>query len=201
LPKQFTRPKRSQKLAEFIGIILGDGGISKYQMTITLNRKDDADYVKFVVDLIEKLFNIKCSLTTRESVEVITISRIGIIAFCEKMGLQKGNKIKNQVDIPRWIKENKAYSIACLRGLIDTDGCVVKHQYQVKGKRYLYKKLAFSSRSKPLINSVRRVLNDLDLKSRIDSRGDIRLDSVGSTKKYFEVVGSHNAKHIRRFTE
>src|SRR3989338_3608455 len=36
--KHFARPRFSTDLAEFAGIMVGDGGISDYQITITLNR-------------------------------------------------------------------------------------------------------------------------------------------------------------------
>jgi len=36
---------------------------------------------------------------------------------------------------------------------MDTDGCVFTHRYKSKGKWYSYKKLYFTSLSKPLLNS------------------------------------------------
>ena len=45
-PFTFNKPKKSAKFAEFIGIMLGDGGMSKNQICITLHHTDDYDFAK-----------------------------------------------------------------------------------------------------------------------------------------------------------
>ena len=197
-PKEVFLPKKDIVLAEFVGILIGDGGITNYQITITLNKKDDKEYAEFVVDLIKQLFKIKPSIHIRESVVNIKISRIKLIIYLQKLGLKKGNKIKQNVDMPNWIKNNENYSLACIRGLVDTDGCVYRHQYKVKEKIYHYKKIGFSSRSKNLIESVKNIMSKNGLHPKIDCRGDIRLYSLADVKKYFQVIGSHNPKHLRK---
>jgi len=42
------KPERSSNLAEFIGIILGDGGITERQVTVTLHKHDDKDFCFYV---------------------------------------------------------------------------------------------------------------------------------------------------------
>ncbi|MBU0999744.1 hypothetical protein KKG24_05645, partial [Patescibacteria group bacterium] len=54
--KTFNKPKASVKLAEFIGIMLGDGHVDKSQISITLNSIADANYIHFVVKLCKGLF-------------------------------------------------------------------------------------------------------------------------------------------------
>ena len=137
----FKKPKYSKDLAEFVGIILGDGGISDRQVTVTLHRITDKEYSKFVRDLIKKLFGIKAGEYCSKNglADNIVISRTELVNFLEKIGLVRGNKIKHQVDIPQWIKKNKNFQIACVRGLMDTDGCVVIHKYKSKNKKYCYK--------------------------------------------------------------
>ena len=117
----------------------------------------------------------------------------------EKLGLKQGNKIKQQVDIPNWIKRNKGYSVSCVRGLIDTDGSVFNHRYKVGGKYYSYKKLAFTSYSQPLRQSVFNVLKNKGLSPRFAQDKDVRLDSIRDMKKYFQVFSSHNPKHLKRY--
>ena len=199
-PKSFHIPSKSTKLAEFAGIMLGDGGITDYQIGITLNKVDDWAYANYVSRLLEKLFGLKVGKTMRESVVVLTISRKNLVKFCQKIGLVVGNKIRQNIDIPLWIKENKNYSLACIRGLVDTDGCVYRHRYKVGNKLYAYKKLNFSSRSKPLIKSVKILLEKINICSRIDTRGDIRLENTKDVIRYFQIIGSHNPKHINKFS-
>ena len=200
-PKKIRRPRPSQELAEFVGIVLGDGGISRYQVTITLHSEDDKEYGKFVVSLMKKLFAVPVGIhpSNRDKVIDYVVSRVDLVRFLEKIGLKQGNKVKHQVDIPNWIKQNENYSIACVRGLVDTDGSVFTHNYKVKGKIYSYKKLSFTSHSKPLRESVFEILKGLGLRVRFDSGYDVRIDSREDMEKYFQIVGSHNPKHLKRY--
>jgi len=201
--KSITKPRYSQNLAEFVGIMLGDGCISKNQISITLHKYDDKDYGKFVVVLIKKLFNIYVGIYNRKK-ELTTnyyVSRTKLVCFCvDNLGLKQGNKVKQQVDIPDWIKEKRSYTIACLRGLVDTDGCVFVHQYKVNGKTYNYKKISFTNYSKPLLYSTAHIFKDIGLKPRFTRDGkEVRIDSQKDVKKYFADVGSHNPKHLKRY--
>jgi len=200
-PKKIRRPRPSEELAEFVGIVLGDGGISRYQVTVTLHSEDDKEYGKFVVSLIKKLFAVPVGVypSKRDKAIDYVVSRIDLVRFLEKIGLQQGNKIKHQVDIPGWIKNNKRYFIACARGLVDTDGSVFTHRYKVNGKWYSYKKLGFTSLSRPMLYSIYKLFNELGLHARIAGNKDVRLDSIESMKSYFTVIGSHNPKHLKRY--
>ncbi len=111
-----------------------------------------------------------------------------------------GNKVQQQVDVPSWIKKKKSYSVACLRGLIDTDGGIIKHRYTVGGKKYCYKKLSFINSSIPLVLFVLKMLKQLGMSPRITRNGkESRLDSQADMKKYFHIIGSSNPKHLNRW--
>jgi transcriptional regulator with XRE-family HTH domain len=196
------KPKKSKNLAEFVGIVLGDGGITQYQVTISFHQKYEKEYRKFVVNLIKKLFGVPAGVHyDKKCLKVdLNISRVELVRFCtEKLGLRKGNKVKQQVDIPEWIKQNKLYSIACVRGLIDTDGCVFTHRYKVKGKLYNYKKLSFTNYSKPLRQFVFSILKNNGLHPRFARRKDVRLDSKEDMHKYFRIFKFHNPRHLKRY--
>ncbi|OGZ02725.1 MAG: hypothetical protein A2946_04055 [Candidatus Liptonbacteria bacterium RIFCSPLOWO2_01_FULL_53_13] len=197
----FRKPAPSEKLAEFMGIMMGDGGMSKFQATITLHHIDDLAYSKFVRRLAYELFGVKPSVYHRvsHSVNQIVISRHGLIEYLHSLGLPIGNKVKQQFDIPEWIKENKKFAVACARGLVDTDGSVFTHTYRVNGKWYSYKKLDFSSMSEPLRRSMHEIFTDAGLHARFLKAKSIRLDSVADMKRYFEVISSHNPKHLKRY--
>jgi len=201
-PKYFLKPKFSKELAEFTGILLGDGGITHSQITVTLCLKDEKEYSKFVIALAKKLFNVPIGIYCQKNKSAINIiiSRSGLVSYCkEKIGLKQGNKIEQQVDIPIWIKRNKQYSIACLRGLMDTDGCFFIHRYKVNGKYYKYKKLSFTNYSEPLRQSVFSILKENRFNPRFAQRKDVRLDSIDDVKRYFKIVSSHNPKYLKRY--
>jgi intein/homing endonuclease len=203
--KQIKIPKKSKILAEFIGILLGDGHISKYQVGITLS-SDEKQYRGYVAKLVFKLFGITPTIVNHKSRKATTIvvSRKSLVEFCQKFGFVGGNKIKNQVDIPEWIKKNKSFSKECLRGLFDTDGCFFEHAYIANGKKYFYLKIAFTNASLTLIESVADVLKDLGLNIRLSglrygNNGiDVRIEDSDSVERYLKIIGTHNRKHLDR---
>jgi len=198
--KAIYRPKRSEELAEFVGIMMGDGGISEYQTVITLHHIDDFEYASFVMNTIKRLFRVTPSIyhSPKKSVNNIVVSRKELVKYLHELGLPVGNKIRQQFDIPKWIKDDRKFSIACLRGLVDTDGCIFTHRYKVKGKWYAYKKLSFTSASKPLRKSVFAFLYEFGFHPRITEE-DVRLSSIEDMRQYFLSIGSHNPKHLRRY--
>ncbi len=108
--------------------------------------------------------------------------------------------MKQRFDIPDWIKENRDYMIACIRGLVDTDGSVFTHRYRVNGKMYAYKKIYFSSSSPPLIKTVHDFLTNEGFYARISKAGvHIRIESIAGVKRYMEIIGSSNPKHWKRY--
>jgi len=201
-PIKIKKPRISKELAEFVGIILGDGSITKNQVRFTFHIKDDKDYGKFVSKLANKLFDVDVGVYENKpySARIYYISRKELVLFLvNQLGLKIGNKVKQQVDIPGWVKKNKKYAIACVRGLIDTDGSIFTHSYKVKGKIYNYKKLGFTSHSEPLRCSVFKILQDNGIKSRLFDNRDVRIDSIADMEKYFKIIGSHNPKHLKRY--
>jgi hypothetical protein len=198
----FLTPSFSIELAEFCGILLGDGGIYKYQTKITLHADEEKEYGKYVHSLIYNLFGISAGIQNRNNLHAIdiVISRIGIGEFLtQTCGLKSGNKIVHQIDIPSWIRANSQYLQACIRGLIDTDGSIFTHKYISRGKEYSYKKLSFTSASKPLLYSVRDEFIQKGLSARIGSNKDVRLDSKADMALYFDIFGSNNPKHLKRW--
>ena len=201
-PKSVIKPKLSPKLAELVGIVLGDGAISRNQIVITHHRFDDKLHADFIRQLIRELFHIEPGTHTKKDslADNIFISRVELVKyFVDVLGLRIGNKVKQQVDIPDWIKSKKSYIKACVRGLVDTDGCVFNHTYRVNGKTYSYKKLDFTSHSKPLKQSVYRYLCSIGLRPRITKGNGVRLESIRDVRAYFQKIGSHNPKHLNRY--
>lgn len=201
-PLPTVKPALSVALAELTGIIMGDGGMTRYQLKITLHHKDDLAYSKYVIALIKKLFSVTPRIHHRpkDSVNNIVVSRSELIRFLvEKIGLKTGNKVAQQIDIPDWIKKNKNLQRACVRGLVDTDGSVFTHTYKVNGKWYHYKKLVFSSRSRPLLSSVYAILKENGMRPRLIKDKEVRLDGENDVGRYFKLISSHNPKHLKRY--
>lgn len=197
--KQIQALEVSNQLAELCGVLLGDGGITNWQVCVTLNRFDDAEYAAFVLKLMEKVFKIRPYQMIRKNVIVLILSGVALVEELEKFGLKRGNKVANQVTIPDWILTNKNYSKACLRGLMDTDGCVYHHNHVTKGIKYLHLGLNFSNHSRPLLFAVHRGLSKNGIKSSLVEGKGVYIYNLKEVKKYFKVIGSHNPKHINKF--
>lgn len=200
-PRAIKIPRRSAQLAEFCGILLGDGGITPRQVTITLHRKDDREYARYVADICTKLFDVTPALCIRQKQNTITLilSRVALVAFLtQEIGLVAGNKTKQQVMIPEWIVQNPKYAIACARGLFDTDGSVFTHKYTSGGRSYAYKKLGFTSVSVPLRRAFKETITSLGIAARYAGNYDVRIDSIADVRSYFKLVGSRNPKHLKR---
>lgn len=117
--------ERTNNLAEFIGIVLGDGNISSRQITIALNSFHPW-YVNYVVDLCNNLFHFPASVNrkSKENVVYIRLNRKGLVDQLSSMGLICGDKIKNNWNVPSWISKSPHYWSSCVKGLFDTDGSI-----------------------------------------------------------------------------
>lgn len=202
-PKPFHKPETiSEELAEFVGILLGDGHIGNEQWSITVSAKVDQEYSQYIVQLIQGLFHFNPSYRVRSDCNVIVISGSGIgsIQYLISIGLKPGNKIKLQIDVPSWIKVNPIYSLACLRGLVDTDGGIFKHRYTVNGKTYTYTKFAFVNRSIPLLQFAFKTLKNLQFNPKlIDKVANKRVWLYNKTEvlRYIHQVGTHNPRLLK----
>ncbi len=203
-PLPIKNPGFSKNLAEFTGIILGDGGITKGQVIFYTNMITDKEHGYFTSRLMQKLFGVKPSVHFLEKSTLmrVSVSRIKLVMFCnEKLGLKSGNKVKMQVDIPDWIKGNAEYEKACVRGLMDTDGCLFNECHNIKGKKYCYPRLSFVTASVPLRNSVVGILQKLHLNPKIRGANQrhVQIEEKEKIAEYFKIIGTSNPKHLKRY--
>ena len=182
-------PDYSCELAEFIGILLGDGCITPTQVTVTLGTKEDG-YVKHVSNLMRNLFNADPRTLTSKNGKTVYFGSTLIVRWLLRMGLAR-NKVLAQVDIPEWVKTRTEYKIACLRGLIDTDGSVYKLRWGFQ--------ISFTNYAKPLLHSAREVLIQLGFHPSRVTRNAFYLTRKEDLDKFNREVGFRNPKHLERF--
>lgn len=194
--KKVLLPKHSKELAEFFGIMIGDGGINNpWQANITLNSIKDTQYVNYVSNLCIKLFGISPAVRKRKTRNAIVISlaSTSVVDFLVKNGLVRGNKFKTGLMIPRWILKRPVYKKACIRGLVDTDGCMFVHVHNVLGRVYRNLGLCFTSYSPELIFQVVDILAEFGIMPHISKRGqDISLYQENDIIKYLKIIGTSN---------
>ncbi len=197
-------PKQSAELAELFGIIIGDGGITPYQVKITLNSETDREYSKYIIKLINGLFEVSPKIYSVKNSRTINISvsRKNLSDFLLNNGLKIGNKLKQNISIPDWINKSYKFKINCLRGLMDTDGSVVIEKHKINNKNYSYPRVNFTSYSDKLIEQIYQILTELGFNPKFRrSKKSVQLEKIEDICNYFETVGSSNTKHLRRVSQ
>lgn len=197
--KEFNVPRFSVKLAEAIGIILGDGEISDTQMKISLGTATDLLYAKFVENLFYEVFKETPSTHRYKNVVRLSLSGVELVSALEKLGLRRGNKVKHQVGIPQWIKNNPDYKRACARGLFDTDGGLYSHSHSVKGKNYKNIGFSFCSHSDPLLDDFFEILLENGIAAK-KVKWKVYIYSIKEITCFFSKIGSHNPKNHKKLS-
>lgn len=202
--KMIKSPNDSIELAEFYGVMLGDGNSHRtksykrgtYMIRIVGDARLDRDYLLgYVKPIIENLFDISVRVGHFKGSNAIFIESHSreLVNFLEKKGFKPGNKIKNNLEVPNWIKENPSFLKVCLRGLYDTDGSVYKITNQ---NSYQF---CFTNCNQFLLRDVRDSLLKLGINcSKISKNEDIYITKKSELRKFLKVIGFSNNRHLNK---
>lgn len=184
-------PNYSTDLAEFIGVMLGDGNLNPNQVKVILNINEKG-YAEYVIRLIENIFNAKPKYFTRNNKKalVIYLGSVDIVNWLKDMGLSS-NKVRDQVDVPTWIFKRKDYLKSFIRGFFDTDGSVYKIKFGVQ--------ISFKNRSLDLLKSIRKILLSLDYNPSKISSSSLYLTRKNDLSRFFRDISPRNTKHKQRY--
>ena len=194
--KKIKIPEVNEKLAEFIGIYLGDGTMTPYQLRIVGDSRYDKLYFNYISNLIFHLFGLKTSIIMHKNTNtsLLVVYSKNLCDFLnKKFRLKPGDKIRNENIIPKGVLNNKNLSIACLRGLVDTDGSVSRRGRE--GSQFC---IQFTSHNKKLLEQVKVIGNNLKFFT-FNSETGSGTNKWKNIINYFKIVGSSNPKHIIRF--
>jgi len=116
-----------------------------------------------------------------------------LVDFLESKGFKPGNKIKNKLGIPPWIKNDASFLRECIRGLYDTDGSVYKltnqNSYQIN----------FCNYNPKLLHDVRDSLISLGiLPSRVTKGKEFNITKKSELRKFLKGVGFNNSRHLNK---
>lgn len=200
--KTILEPAQDEHLAEFVGILIGDGSLTEYQVAIASNTTTDSEYIIFVARLIKRLFGIAPRISIRSDINctMIVASSIKMVEFLTHIGVLQGNKLAQGLDIPSWIQDDQKYANACIRGIFDTDGSIFQETHVIKGRIYSYPRMSFVSMSENLISTINTVLIDLGFYPKI-RKNRVNLESQSDINRYFDIIGTSNPKHFNRFSK
>jgi len=200
--RSIVSPIRSEALAECMGVMIGDGHLSKYQASVTTNSKTDQAHAVFIRKMFQKLFQIPVALRYKKNenaVDVVASSRM-LVEFLHHQGMPIGNKIHHKLRVPLWIFTVASYQRAFLRGLFDTDGCVFLDIHRMHERVYKYLGWTITSYAGTLTNDIVMLLRLLGFSpTHRATQKSVYLRRQKEIARYFEIIGTHNSKHRRRY--
>lgn len=210
----------TSNLAEFIGIMVGDGNIyiknNRYELLIVGNANEELRYhKKHINSLFKKIFNVspitkirifkdsrRCVTTKFESKAITSF-------LTTQVGLPNGKK--NNIEIPRCIiNTNKENIYRFLRGLADTDFTVhFKTRY---GKKNYYPLIIGEFSSKILVYQLKDLIKKIGFNSHIEKRNrynkkrdktyisyKVVITGNNNFKNWMNKIGFVNERHIIKY--
>ena len=201
--------KIDEDLAEDVGIHIGDGSMNFYSgigcYTVACHWIDDKEYIdSYVSKLIEKIYGIKPKLRiwSKGTYGFIIYSKDVVNFKSQVLNLPLGPK-KN-IKIPEIICKDERLLKSCLRGLIDTDGCL----YLEKKYGKLYPRIIFTNTSKPLVFQVKNCLEKFGFTVSLQVRNHDNKNwnityilctrGFNNLKLWMRLVGFSNPKNIMK---
>ena len=190
--KQFLVLEESSELAEMVSIILGDGSVPKTEnrVRITLNKTEEPQYRKFVYQFMEKLFKKKPSIYEPKDANAVkmSINSKEVVKGLIDKGVKPGDKKKNQVSVPQWIKKERENRRGSIRGLVDTDGSIHIHKYNKVIR------ISFKNASLPLINDYKEMCESFNIPTqkifydKVKDNFDTQIESKKDVVNFIETV-------------
>lgn len=201
--KEINFPEESANLAEFYGIMLGDGNstrlkgykIGTYMIRIVGDLNKDREYLmNYVKPLIERLFKIKVRIGKfKSNAMFVEAHSKKLIDFLESKGFKPGDKIRNNLGIPKWIKSTPRFLRSCLRGLYDTDGSVYKITNQNSHQ------INFCNYNQRLLSEAREAIKSLGITpSKITKGQEFNITKKSELTKFLKTIGFSNSKHLNK---
>ena len=179
---EFPPIQKDEKLAELVGVILGDGNISKFprcERLIIASNSNNKYFIQRYALLVEEIFGKKPSINKTNS----NCVRISLYQkeISERLAIPSGARSKLSDLIPNWIKRNRCLLIACLKGLFEAEGSLSIHL-----PTYTYN-FSFSNINKDLLSFVRDSLNKLGFHPEERSNA-IRLRRKEEVKEFKNLI-------------
>ena len=226
--RQITVPYICEDLAEDIGIQIGDGCIGRYKrskkdgslnnvITVVGDLKEGGYYLKTtVLHLKKRLYGSGINFKTYRNIGGKTIvlytSSKNLVNFYEHLGLPVGPK--NNINIPKFIFQDKKLQIAFIRGLADTDGCL-SFRINKSTKRHDRPVIRFATKSKTLALGMCKIFENLGFTyskcldvRRYDTRyktreysviHDLYVSGKKNLEKWMDLVGFSNIVPLTRY--
>lgn len=196
-----------EALAEFVGILLGDGNIgiytstvkgkikTQYRIKITLNSIKDKEYSIYVVGLIKTIFGKEPKLNPRKNVNAVDVYILGkkYLDVLTGIGLVLAPKWGRAIIPARFMVSGS--DLLILRGYLDTDGCISC----VNNNGIRYPRLEMKICPSPMQDQLISILSKYGLDPQVNKleKGKVRvcLAGVPKLKKWAKLIGFSNPRN------
>jgi len=192
-----------KRLAEFVGILLGDGSLSiygtkkkYYRLKISFNSRDDKEYIFYVKNLIRELFSEEAILKYRENENTadLYLFKREIIRSLVDIGLVLSPKW-NRAIIPECLI-NSDLDVFVLRGYFDTDGCVAI----INNNGIKYPRLEMKVSPSPMQKQFIKILQKYHFHFGVYDIGKgkvrIQMNGIKQLRKWSNLIGFSNKKNM-----
>ncbi|MBR9693375.1 hypothetical protein GOV07_05650 [Candidatus Woesearchaeota archaeon] len=183
IPKKMT-----DDLAEFLGVMAGDGhrAIHQYALVISISNLVDKEYGGRIVALFDELFSIQAKKRVLDNLLQIFIYSKQAWEFIDKY--HPIGKKKNKLHIPSL---NKKHLKAYLRGLFDTDGSF----YERGSGRAV---VNISSRDPQFLNETKESLINLGFHPSVSGK-NLNINRKAEIDRFFRLIRPANPKHQEKY--
>lgn len=197
----------NERLAEFVGVMLGDGhigiyntkqGKTLYQLKVTLDSRNE-QYTNYVVSLMSEILSIEPKIFFKKNenaVDIKVYNKEKVLFALEDIGLILSPKMNRAKIPPKFMAKNLIPFV--LRGLFDTDGCV--SHFNNNGQRYprIEIRICPSPMQEQFIGIVKLLGFKYTLQNLEGGHVKIRISGREQLKKWFNEVGSSNLSYVKR---
>lgn len=199
--------KNYPKLAEFIGILLGDGyihvgnGNLTSRLKITCNSQEE-DYINYIKKLIIDLFNINPQIKNRKNenaTDVFVFRKRVIDYLVNEVGLKASPKWNRAIIPKKFISENLNKNV--IKGYFDTDGSLVR----TNNNGIIYPRLEMKICPSPMQDQIIKILNSYGFRFGVYNigKGKVRIQLNGKSQlaKWIRIIGFNNSRHVNKLKQ
>jgi len=199
-----------KKIAEFVGIMLGDGSIGIYNtragnkikvhrtIKVSLDSRNKG-YTNYVFNLLKDVLRVEPKILYKKNENAVDISthrKDRLDYVLNVIQLRLSPKWERMIIPEKYAKGNLGLQV--LKGLFDTDG----HLSVFKNNGIIYLRIEIRLCPSPAQNQINKILDEFRFRYKVQNleRGKtrIRISGKSQLKKWFDLVGAANPIHLNK---
>jgi hypothetical protein len=183
IPSTNQALERNGDLAELIGVVLGDGHLSKFPRTEELSifsNSNNKGFVKRYTHLMEKVFGRKPANTKHGKTNCTRI-RLYQKNIQSRLGVPYSPRGHRWIRVPDWILNDESFIVRYLRGLYEAEGSHCVHE---KTSTY---KVFFTNMNVSMLRNVYMLVKGLGFHPH-RSKYDIQLSRKEEVYRFLNLI-------------